>query len=42
MATPEICFDIFTVTIHRTKKKHMNGDEKHKTLWVLNSFMNKN
>lgn len=32
VATLEICFDIFTVTIHRTKKKYMNGDEKHQNL----------
>lgn len=32
VATLKICFDIFTVTIHRTKKKYMNGDEKHQNL----------
>lgn len=32
MVTPEICFDSFTVTIHRGKKKYMNGDEKYQNL----------
>lgn len=32
VVTPEIRFNIFTGTIHRAKKKYVNGDEKHQNL----------